>query len=148
MSIRKLIGAAAAAAALAVAPAGAALATDCTNASRPPLNTANLTPSYDLYGGAVDIYLVGNWAWVVVEGQGFWTFVPPGTGDVVLSNLAGSPVVSPGVNGNYTDGRFADLLGQSQALCSPGRMRLVLGNDTLHGVWADPQCQIGAPSAG
>ena len=143
MRIRTLLGTVAAAVALAVTPAGAAMATDCTNASRPPLNTTGLTPNYDLYGGAVDIYLVGNWAWIVVEGQGFWTFVPPGTGDVALGNLAGTPILSPDANGNYTNGRYADLLGQSQALCSPGRMRLVLGNDPLRGVWADPQCQIG-----
>jgi hypothetical protein len=143
VGIRKLLAVGVAAAALVGAPASAALAVDCTNASRPALNTTSLTPDYDIWGGAVQIYLVGNWAWIVVDGQGFWTFVPPGTGDAAMSQIAGVTIVTPGDNGNYTDGRHDDLLGQSQALCSPGRMRLVLRNSPLHGIWAEPQCITG-----
>jgi len=138
MRIKRGIVVAVAATAAAVLPASSAFAIDCTNTSRPALNTAKTAPTYEF--GPVQIWIVGNWAWVVVPDEGgFWTFIPPGTGEAALLAEMGLPVSAPGANGNYTNGRHDDLLGQSQALCSPGRVaQLESGN--VHGIVAEPQC--------
>jgi hypothetical protein len=143
MRFRNVAAATVAAAAMAVVPATAALAIDCTNLSRPELNTTNLAPTYSFYDGAIQIWIRGNWAWVSTPDDGaFWTFIPPGTGEQALADEMGLVVSAPGANGNYTAGRHDDLLGQAQALCAKGRLAVLMsGNE--HGIVAEPQCTTG-----
>jgi hypothetical protein len=125
---------------LAVVPAGAALAVDCTNLSRPALDTTNVAPTYSFYDGAVQIWIRGNWAWVSTpDGDPFWTFIPPGSGEQALFDETGFVVSAPGANGNYTNGRHDDLLGQAQALCAKGRLAVLMSGNA-HGIVAEPQC--------
>lgn len=139
MRIRKLLSVAAVSAALAVAPATAALAVDCTNLSRPALDTTGLAPTYSFYDGAVQIWIRGNWAWVSTPDGAFWTFIPPGSGEQALLDEMGLVVSAPGANGNYTNGRHDDLLGQAQALCAQGRLAVLMSGN-MHGIVAEPQC--------
>lgn len=143
MHIKRVVAAGFAAAAIAVAPIASASAVDCTNLSRPPLNTTNVDPTYSFYDGAIQVWVVGNWAWVSVpDGDPFWTFIPPGTGEQALADEMGLVVSAPGANGNYTNGRHDDLLGQAQALCAKGRMTVLMSGNA-HGIVAEPQCTMG-----
>ena len=91
--MKKRISAAVLAAALALAVPAAALANDCVNVSR-----HNPGPSE----GTVK----GNW----VDVGGVWLFVSPGTN---VEEEFGIPIHVPGENGNYTNGKVDDLLGNS-----------------------------------
>ena len=143
MHVRKVILALLAAAAVALAPIASASAVDCTNLSRPPLNTTNVAPTYSFYEGAVQIWIVGNWAWVSTpDGGPLWTFIPPGSGEQALLDEMGLVISAPGENGNYTNGRHDDLLGEAQALCAKGRLAVLMSGNA-HGIVAEPQCSVG-----
>lgn len=142
MRLKRALVIGTAAVATAVIPATSALAVDCTNLSRPPLNTTNLAPSYSFYDGAVKIWLVGNWAWISTPGGTFWTFIAPGSGEKALLDEMGLVVTAAGANGNYTNGRHDDLLGQAQALCAKGRLAVILSGNA-HGIVAEPHCTTG-----
>src|SRR3954453_21587130 len=104
MKLRTLVAAGVVAVALA-ASTGTAAAIDCTNLSRPAFDTTNVAPTYSFGGGAVQIWIRGNWAWISTGGGSFWTFIPPGSGEAALLDELGVVVSAPGANGNYTNGR-------------------------------------------
>lgn len=140
MRIRNLVAATGAAVALTVVPATAALAIDCTNLSKPALDTTGVAPTYSFYDGAIQVWIRGNWAWVSApDSAPFWTFIPPGTGEQALADEMGLVVSAPGANGNYTNGRHDDLLGQAQALCAKGRLAVLMSGNA-HGIVAEAQC--------